>query len=248
MKKIKRYKLKPRSLGLKPITIIIALAAVIFTGWLVWSWLNSPFFIIRTLHCQVEASICSPVEEQDFLYLLGKNILWLDSKAEAEGIIFLRPAYESVQLSRQLPQGILVTIIKRKPIGQASKDNNIFYVFDQHGFVFGQGENNPSLPVVNVYPEFPLALNLPNEILRKIVDLVRFLDEYQLAFKQFEIPDNRTVKIKTEDGQELIFGLQKSLKSQVASLQLILSRSKIEGKLIKSLDLRFDKPVAIFKP
>lgn len=41
----------------------------------------------------------------------------------------------------------------------------------------------------------------------------------------------------------VFFSLDKDLFSQVISLQFILSRSKIEGKLPKLVDLRFRKPV-----
>ena len=47
--------------------------------------------------------------------------------------------------------------------------------------------------------------------------------------------------------QEILFSSKKNLDSQVSSLQLILSRLTIEGKDFKRLDLRFNKPVIIFK-
>lgn len=41
----------------------------------------------------------------------------------------------------------------------------------------------------------------------------------------------------------VIVGKDKDFSSQVASLQFILNRSKIEGKIPTKIDLRFDKPV-----
>lgn len=45
---------------------------------------------------------------------------------------------------------------------------------------------------------------------------------------------------------EIILSLEKNLEEQVASLQLILTRFTIEGKGVRSLDFRFNKPVIIF--
>lgn len=45
---------------------------------------------------------------------------------------------------------------------------------------------------------------------------------------------------------QALFSLEKEIGSQVGSLQLILSRAKIEGKLPRLVDLRFDKPVISF--
>lgn len=53
--------------------------------------------------------------------------------------------------------------------------------------------------------------------------------------------------VKLETGEEIIFSSKKDLNSQVSSLQLVLSRLKIEGKSFKRLDLRFDQPVVVFK-
>lgn len=44
----------------------------------------------------------------------------------------------------------------------------------------------------------------------------------------------------------VLFSSKKNLKSQVASLQFIISRSKIEGKIPSKIDLRFEKPVAVY--
>lgn len=38
----------------------------------------------------------------------------------------------------------------------------------------------------------------------------------------------------------------RDLKLQVASLQLIISRSKIEGRIPKEIDLRFDNPIVVY--
>lgn len=47
--------------------------------------------------------------------------------------------------------------------------------------------------------------------------------------------------------EEVYISSQKSLDEQISSLQLILSRLTIEGKHFATLDLRFDKPVVVFK-
>lgn len=44
----------------------------------------------------------------------------------------------------------------------------------------------------------------------------------------------------------VLFSREKEYASQVASLQFILSRSKIEGKIPQKIDLRFDKPVLTY--
>ncbi len=47
-------------------------------------------------------------------------------------------------------------------------------------------------------------------------------------------------------GVEVLFSLTKEIKRQVVSLQFILSRAKIEGRLPTRVDLRFTKPVVSY--
>ena len=56
--------------------------------------------------------------------------------------------------------------------------------------------------------------------------------------------DYYTVEIS--DGGQIFISSKKDLISQISSLQLVLNRLTIEGKRIKSLDFRFDKPVIKF--
>ncbi len=51
---------------------------------------------------------------------------------------------------------------------------------------------------------------------------------------------------KLVNGGEVILSSKKDIKSQLSSLQLIVSRLTIEGKRLRILDFRFDKPVVTF--
>jgi len=53
----------------------------------------------------------------------------------------------------------------------------------------------------------------------------------------------REIEVWLEDEVLILFNGEKDVGVQLDSLQLILSRAKIEGKTIKKIDLRFDKPV-----
>lgn len=52
---------------------------------------------------------------------------------------------------------------------------------------------------------------------------------------------------QTEDGAKIIISQKKDLSKQFSSLQLILSRSTIEGKKFSMIDFRFDKPLMVIR-
>lgn len=54
------------------------------------------------------------------------------------------------------------------------------------------------------------------------------------------------VQITLGDKTIIFFSLKRDLTSQVASLQFVLSRNKIEGRKPSIIDLRFEKPVLKF--
>lgn len=65
--------------------------------------------------------------------------------------------------------------------------------------------------------------------------------------KNLEIKDSQingeVFKVSLNNDQVIIFSLTKDLNIQLNSLQLIIDRSRIEGRNIKQIDLRFDKPI-----
>lgn len=55
--------------------------------------------------------------------------------------------------------------------------------------------------------------------------------------------DKEEVVASFSAGPTVLFSASKDLRGQVASLQFILSRTKIEGKIPLKIDLRFEKPI-----
>jgi hypothetical protein len=58
---------------------------------------------------------------------------------------------------------------------------------------------------------------------------------------------NDSYVVIMKNKSEIILSTQKDIKSQLASLQFILTRLTMEGKLFTQLDLRYDKPVIRLK-
>ena len=54
-------------------------------------------------------------------------------------------------------------------------------------------------------------------------------------------------KVHLKNKSEIIIGTGKDIRSQLSSLQFILTRLTMEGRAFNQLDLRFDKPVIRFK-
>jgi hypothetical protein len=93
-------------------------------------------------------------------------------------------------------------------------------------------------------PNLPFRMINPAVDPNKEMEFKKLLGEYGLMAQNIEYKD--TITVIFPDHLMVLFSSKSDLKYSVASLQFIISRSKIEGKIPKSIDLRFDKPVVVY--
>lgn len=105
---------------------------------------------------------------------------------------------------------------------------------------------------INKKPVLLTPIPSPWELLMRHPSDKGEIDSLKLLLSQNKISyDTITVMnasyiIQREGNQEVILSSQKAIDEQISSLQLILSRLTMEGRHLKRLDLRFDKPVIVF--
>ncbi len=80
----------------------------------------------------------------------------------------------------------------------------------------------------------------------KTITLEKELEKSNISFKTVVASSNSSLVVHLIDESVVILSSKKDIKSQISSLQLILSRLTIEGKKLKILDFRFDNPVVSF--
>lgn len=83
-----------------------------------------------------------------------------------------------------------------------------------------------------------------NDPISQIKELAK---QKNIQVANIEKTSDFSYKMILTTGEEIYISSQKPFVSQISSLQLVLSRFTIEGKRIATLDLRFDKPVVVFK-
>ena len=81
----------------------------------------------------------------------------------------------------------------------------------------------------------------------KIETLRKELKKGQIEFTSVEKTKEATYIVQLKQGGTVTFSAQKDIIAQIASLQFILSHLTMEGREFSKLDLRFEKPVIVFK-
>jgi len=90
------------------------------------------------------------------------------------------------------------------------------------------------------------AFNVPSQTERNIIIVKELLREKQISYTSVTGSDS-TITITLKQEETITVSQSKSIPEQISSLQFILSRLTMEGKLMKTLDLRFDKPVVVLQ-
>ncbi|MBI2622003.1 MAG: hypothetical protein HYW63_05170 [Candidatus Levybacteria bacterium] len=72
------------------------------------------------------------------------------------------------------------------------------------------------------------------------------LMEKKINYKSISTSKDLTYRIVLDNNSEVIIDPKKNVEEQLSSLQLILARLKIEGKMFKRLDFRYQKPIISF--
>jgi len=152
------------------------------------------------------------------------------------------------ELQEASPSSVSALIDKSMP----QVPNGLTLVTDETGFVFDETEDT-LLPVIFLIDQnIAKGRQLDKDLFENIVLIFNKFKEFGLVDPQnlsggillTKIMENNII-IKANI--EVVLSSEKNILKQLASLQLILQKAKIDGKEMKSIDLRFDKPVVNFQ-
>lgn len=96
----------------------------------------------------------------------------------------------------------------------------------------------------------PLPKSLKSSLVSQASEakkLSLLLEKAGIASASVSLRDTTSFEVTLSEGAHVIFSATKPVDIQVSSLQLMLSRFTIEGKKFSQIDLRFERPVIVFK-
>lgn len=168
------------------------------------------------------------------------------------------PQIANINLEREFPRVLKVEIIERKPVAvfvnasQNFEDQNqdIFFFIDREGIIYEKISEEIAQNMFEIKNSgFKKEPRLGEQVvgkekLAKILEIERKLkNDLKIHINSAEIVSEQRLNIKTLEGWEVYFNLQKSLDWQLTELGLILEK-KIpleKREQLEYIDLRFDK-------
>lgn len=181
---------------------------------------------IEKIECQINKTPCTEEVKKEFEEFLGQNFFLVNPQVS-------HPHWEKIKIKKIPFNKILVEITTRQPVVCLLIEDKTL-LLDKEGVVLWEVEVNPGLPEIETE-------RFEKEKVKRALEAIFLLNQYSLSFER--------IKIKNQDDLVLflpeteVFLPTEKLAQQIASLQMIINRAKIEGKLPVKIDLRFKKPV-----
>ncbi|MBI3485638.1 FtsQ-type POTRA domain-containing protein [Candidatus Daviesbacteria bacterium] len=244
------------------------------------------FFKIKNIDLNLKKVECADQNSiNSSINLLGKQIFFVNNLILQKDLRKKFPCLEKIEITKKFPNQISINLTNRvgqvilKQINIATDSSTLnlnpqtissqtallkdypdssvsgYLVVDETGFVFSKDINRWQLPQIDIqYKKINLG-DYIDDYTKQAVVIVEKLRSFGQVNKSKILEDKFLI---TEIPQKVIFSLEKDPNYQLASLQLILQKAKMNStdfspqekdlKMIESIDLRFDKPIVIYSP
>lgn len=213
------------------------------------AFVRSDFWMVHRIDCRQNGQPCSFEAWTGFFSQLnGRNWLFLSSEKYEKRFADTYPVFSSVKITKIFPSTILVELTTRNPVLAVRKKHH-YYLLDSQGLVLGAADHADGLPELSLGgSESYLTGQIATDPVSAFSARLLAEAQWRLLSPLTVEPEGKwTVRLIFSEGTVGVFSVQKDPASQLDSLQFILSRTKMEGRLPGKVDLRFDKPVVVYE-
>ncbi|HEX6970609.1 MAG TPA: FtsQ-type POTRA domain-containing protein [Limnochordia bacterium] len=213
-----------------------------------YAFARSPFFSLSRFEVRGSRTLSAGEIAELAGMRYGSNLFELDLRA-AERRLREHPRIASAHLVRDLPRGVIASIVEREPVGQIETGSGWMAV-DGQGRVLG-----PVRPADDGLPRIVVATPPSTLEPGSQIDLPDLLGAIQIAAHCMSAWPGRFSEIRavrpdeivgiTRDGIRVEFGTSGQAAAKVAALQLVLDAARREGIAVASVNVRTPRAPAV---
>ena len=206
-------------------------------------WTVYSIFVVR------KVAVISVTDELNDLEILNnKNLLLLDENYIAKLLLSKNKIFSRIIIRKKYPNSLEIETINRVPVAYLTINNRKIFV-DQNGIF---------IPNINYDSEKYTAIEVPNLLILnldkidwrivKAIKLIVAASKNTLNINKISLNESSGIyHIFLVEGEEAEFSQEQDPYLIAASLQIIISRFRIEGEIISQIKFQFDKPVVVLK-
>ena len=176
-----------------------------------------------------------------------KNLLWLDSQTINKDIIDKNSFIKSLNISKQYPNTLVITIEEQEPIASLKSSQGYFILSSDGRILKKNKDQNQLYPIINFYQQLNYYAYQAGHIINYVeinlvLKMINLMNNIGLKVNSIDIRQ-RDMIVFNLDNKEIILTTEKSFELQEYQLSTIIKQYRIEGKNYQTIDLRFDKPI-----
>jgi len=209
--------------------IILAIAYFLDQAQIRKVYIVSPKPVYRGLNILNDKNLFIFPEEQTEEYLKRENI-----------------EVKTVSFEKIFPNSLIIHLTLRRPSAIIETSSGKL-VIDQEAKVLPVAVDNLNLPIIAASANLFLDEEKIDWRIVKALSLLDNSSKQGILVDRISIDGDKTIfQVYLSDGAEIIIPAESDMAQIAASLQIIISRFRIEGKIISKIDYQFDKPTIIF--
>lgn len=189
--------------------------------------------------------LVSSREIEGLTILNNKNILFLNENSISQSLLEKNHDVKTLTLRKKYPDTLEINVYFRTQFVKVVNFNSSVYL-DSEGILLSEAEDFPGLPVIDIQN---MVLTQNQKTDWRVLNALEFVKLGKIADISIEriiIDQNSsTFKMFLTSGTQVFVPLSSDPANIIASLQIIVSRFRIEGKFVSKIDFQFDKPIVI---
>lgn len=231
---------------------------------------KSGLFNIKNVEIEAKGLTCATESDlKNSSNIVGQNFFLLDFSKIETGLKKKFVCIKSLIISKYFPDKIKIQSINREPLMMLSllrekeasgssvldniatpsaRDISDSFLVDNEGVIFAKSTDSLAIPKIFIQNStFAVGDRLQNDLMDSL-NILEKVKKFGIVPKQSWVIGNNFIIYSETPGQKIIFKLGEGIDIQLASLQLILDKAKIDLIELEFIDLRFDKPVVRYAP
>lgn len=199
---------------------------------------------------------------------LGKSIFFVDQKLLRQEILSHFYTFEEAAIQKSYPNRLLLILTPRIPVaeidvwsatasaflssdeagpemGDLEQEPRLRFISDEKGYLFAQAASSSAIPVVKIFlnEEVKIGDRLEEKRIKTALAIIKELQIWQIKVREIGLVGLESIPVRLQDQTLVIFSSHKDVQAQVASLQAIITRHRMEKRGARQIDLRYTKPV-----
>lgn len=224
--------------------IIVSFVAIFFAGILILL----TYLLLNLFHLKKVYIITEKLRMDGLSEMNGQNLLFLNTDKIAEILVHKNVNLKSIKIDKIYPDSL--KLYPQAKIIKARIKSNTGKVLLDEEFILLRSEDEEvnNVPVIEVQ-NIPVVLSQKADwrVERAIIFYDQIINQ-GLSIRRIKVDGYLAyVTLSIAEGTEVLIPLEEEGYKAAASLQIIMSRFRIEGKFVSRIDLQFDKPVVILE-